>query len=161
MGTKRTVVAAVLVVAAVITVRTQFLDTMTVSSASMAPTLCTGDTVMVTRTGGEKVGVGDVITFPGPEDHARTIKRVVATAGQRVALEDGELVVDGAMVHEPYVNQASIDGVYFGPVTVPPGHVFVMGDNREISIDSRRYGPISTADITGRLLTDLSLSCHS
>jgi signal peptidase I len=158
-----TAAAVGVALAAVVVIRTQFLDTASVSSDSMAPTVCTGDTVLLARLhGGETkaVAVGDIVTFPSPQDGAPTIKRVVAVGGQRVAIRDAELVVDEQVVDEPYVDHASIDGVYFGPVTVPVGSVFVMGDHRETSIDSRAYGPIRTADIEGRLLLRIGPSCQ-
>jgi signal peptidase I len=126
----------------------------------MAPTVCTGDTVLVVRLDRpSSVQVDDIVTFHSPQDGAQTIKRVVAVAGQSVAIHDAELVVDGRTVDEPYVDHASIDGVYFGTVIVPPGTVFVMGDHRETSIDSRAYGPVPLGDIDGRLLWDLSWGC--
>jgi signal peptidase I len=76
-----------------------------------------------------------------------------------VAIRDAELVVDEQRVDEPYVDHASIDGVYFGPVTVPAGSVFVMGDHRETSIDSRSYGPIRLGDLDGRLLLRFGPGC--
>ena len=108
---------------------------------------------------GRAVAVGDIVTFPSPQDGTSTIKRVVALGGQQVAIRDAELVVDEHQVDEPYVDHASIDGVYFGPVTVPDGSVFVMGDHRETSIDSRSYGPIRAADINGRLLLRVGPQC--
>ena len=100
-----------------------------------------------------------VTSSPSPQDGTPTIKRVVAVGGQRVAIRDAELIVDEQRVDEPYVDHASIDGVYFGPVTVPAGSVFVMGDRRETSIDSRAYGPIRTADIDGRMLLRIGRQC--
>jgi signal peptidase I len=88
------------------------------------------------------------------------IKRVVGVAGQRVAIEDAQLVVDRRPVDEPYVDHRTIDGVYFGPVTVPAGTVFVMGDHREVSIDSRAYGPIAISAIKGRMVTVVRKSCE-
>jgi signal peptidase I len=152
------VAAAVLLGAAVI-LRTQVIDVVSVSSDSMAPTACSGDTVVLSRLGDDQVGVDDIVTFPNPQDGSATIKRVVATAGQEVAIRDAQLVVDGKSVSEPYVDHASIDGVYFGPVTVPEGAVFVMGDHREISIDSRTYGSIPRFTIDGRLIGHLRTTC--
>ena len=155
-----TAAAAVTVVVAAVIIRTQFIDVVTVSSDSMSPTVCTGDIVVLARqNGGEGVTDDDIITFPSPSDGTQMIKRVVATAGQRVVIKDAELFVDGTRVEETYVDHASIDGVYTPTVTVPPGFVFVLGDNREIAIDSRAYGPIPTSAIDGRYLFKLWTGC--
>ena len=155
-----TTLGVALAALAVVIVRWQFLDVATVSSDSMAPTVCTGDTVLVARLDQPgTVPVDTIVTFPSPQDGGQTIKRVVAVAGQSVAIHDAELVVDGRTVDEPYVDHASIDGVYFGTVTVPEGMLFVLGDHRETSIDSRAYGPIPTGTVNGRLLWDLPWNC--
>ncbi len=93
----------VLVVAAVVIVRTEFLNTVTVSSDSMSPTLCTGDVLLVARhSNGDSVKDGDIVTFTSPQDGVQTIKRVIGTAGQTVVVKDAELFVDGLRVDEPY-----------------------------------------------------------
>jgi signal peptidase I len=146
------VVATVATVAAV---RALAVEPLRVSSESMAPTLRAGDRVLV-----EKIsrhlgppGRGDLVTFASPEDAELVLKRVVGSPGDEVALRDGELYVNGRRMHEPYVDRSHLDGVYYGPVTVPAGHVLVMGDNRESSVDSRRYGPVPADRLRGRLLT--------
>jgi len=163
IGTRRsrlTAAGVALAALAVVVVRWQFVDVATVSSDSMAPTVCTGDTVLIARLDHPStVRVDDIVTFVSPQDGAETIKRVVAVPGQSVAIHDAELVVDGRTVDEPYVDHASIDGVYFGTVTVPDGTVFVMGDHRETSIDSRAYGPVRLGAVNGRLLWDLPWGC--
>ncbi|WP_354531175.1 signal peptidase I [Nakamurella sp. UYEF19] len=152
--------AVILVVAAAVVVRTQWLDSVTVSSGSMAPTVCTGDTVLLLRLHGDEAAkVDDIVTFPSPQDGAQVIKRVVAVAGQSVVIKDAQLFVDGRTVNEPYVDHASIVGVYTATVIVPSSSVFVLGDNREVSIDSRTYGPIPTSIIDGRMLRDLWHDC--
>ena len=60
--------------------------------------------------------------------------------------------MDGAEATEPFVDQRTIDGVYFGTVTVPPGQLFVLGDNRESSVDSRDFGPIPVTAVQGTVL---------
>lgn len=143
-------VAAVVLVALVVTA----LEPLRVTSESMSPTLGTGDQVLVDKLTGHwrAPAVGDVVVFRDPVGERLVVKRVVALAGQSVALEDGELVVDSTVRHEPQVDVSRIDSTYFGPVTVPPDAVFVLGDNRAESIDSRTYGAVPVDDLVGRVV---------
>lgn len=125
-----------------------------IGSASMAPTLRAGDHVLL-----DKLTYrlrppqrGEIIAFRAPDSGDLTIKRVVGVAGDSVALEDGLLVVNGETGDESYVDQRETDSAYYGPVTIPPGTVLVMGDHRGTSIDSRSYGPVQTADVIGRVV---------
>jgi len=154
------VVAVAVLVAGVVAGRLTVFDPVRVSSGSMEPTVCTGDVVVVDHLAARRgLGVGDIVTFPSPADGAELIKRIVAVGGQQVEIADAVLLVDGRPVPEPYVDAASIDGVYFGPVAVPAGTVFVMGDDRELSVDSRAYGPIPVEEVDGRLTLTLWSSC--
>jgi len=72
-------------------------------------------------------------------------------AWHRLGIEDGILVVNGQPVTERYLDQSRVDGVYYGPVTVAPGCVFMLGDNRANSVDSRTFGPVPAADLVGRV----------
>ncbi len=156
----RTVVALVVLVAAVVAARLTVCDPVRVSSGSMAPTVCKGDVVVVDHLAPRRgVAVDDIVTFPSPTDGSELVKRVVATGGQRVEIADAVLMVDDQPVPEPYVNPSTIDGLYFGPVTVPAGQVFVLGDDREVSIDSRAYGPVPLEKIDGRLSLTLWSAC--
>jgi signal peptidase I len=158
----RFLAALVATLLAVALIRTQVIDVVRVSSDSMAPTLCAGGSALVSKIrSGSSVQVDDIVTFASPTDGTETIKRVVAVAGQSVAIEDAQLVVDAQVVNEPYVDHATIDGVYFGPVRVPAGSVFLMCDHREVSIDSRVFGPVPLADLDGRLSLPLLHSCGS
>lgn len=125
-----------------------------VSSHSMAPTYRAGDQLVI-----EKITARvhrphrrDVIAFRLHGTGGLIIKRVVAIAGDTVGLDDGVLVVNGSRVQEAFVDYNLVDATYFGPVTVPPHSVFTMGDNRADSIDSRRFGPVATRDIVGRVV---------
>lgn len=150
----RRVAGAAFLLALVVAVRTFVLGWYPASSDSMAPTVEPGDRVVVDKLAWRlgELDRGDLVTFPSPVDGRRLIKRVVGVAGDSVALEDAVLVVNGRRVAEAYVDRSRIDGTYFGPVTVPPGHLFVLGDNRFGSIDSRVYGPIPLDAVTGRVL---------
>jgi len=139
-------------------VLTFVLQPLRVESNSMAPTYRDGDLLVVD---GLSVGVPgparhDVVIVTNPRTGQLLVKRVAAVAGDQVGIADGVLVVNGNPVAERYVDQNLMDSVYFGPVTVPRGAVFVLGDNRSSSIDSRDFGPVPVADVRGRVLAKVS-----
>ncbi|RBY77079.1 signal peptidase I [Blastococcus sp. TF02-09] len=121
---------------------------MRVGSDSMSPTIEAGDLVLVTRSGGA-VERRDVVVVDHPDTGALLVKRAVALGGDRLGIEDGVLVVNGEAVCEPDIDPARLDGVWFGPVTVPEGEVFLLGDDRASSIDSRAFGTVPTGEVTG------------
>jgi len=120
---------------------------------SMEPTVGAGDVALVSRLTDVEHDLrrGDLVVFHDPEG-TLSLKRVVGLPGDRVAILDAVLMVDERSVDEPYVDLARIDGLYFGRVIVPAGRVFVMGDNRARSIDSRDYGPVDNQRIVGHVL---------
>jgi signal peptidase I len=76
------------------------------------------------------------------------IKRIVAIGGDTVEIKSGQLYINGAAVYEPYLlEQGGMPD--YGPEVVPRGMVFVMGDNRAVSYDSRRFGPVPVEDLLG------------
>jgi signal peptidase I len=136
------------------------LSVATIESDSMAPTYCPGGRVLVWSPGAsERAGRGDVVTARDPRGEGLLLKRVAAVGGQRVAVRDGVLRVDGEPVREPYVDPATVDGTFFGPVVVPVGSVFLLGDGRERSVDSRDFGPVEREDLTGTVLFGLGGTC--
>jgi signal peptidase I len=150
----RWLVAAGVLLGVVILVRTFVLGWYPVTSASMSPTVRPGDRLLVDKLTPHFAGPdrGDLVTFSSPNDGQLLVKRVVALPGDTVRMDDAVLVVNGHRVREPYVDHRSIDGTYFGPVTVPPHHLYVLGDNRFGSIDSRVYGAIDASSVNGRVL---------
>ena len=132
-----------------------------IPSGSMEETIMTGDMVF-----SEKVTYyfrgpqrGDIVTFDDPEVAGRTlIKRVIAVGGQTVDLQGGKVVVDGVTLDEPYTNgkeswplsRTALDADVTFPYVVPSGEIWVMGDNRTASQDSRYFGSIPVSSVTGR-----------
>lgn len=112
-----------------------------VVGTSMVPTLNDGDWLAITAWD-KKPSYGQVIIITQPNWFDEPIvKRIIATENQTVDINfnKGEVYVDGVLLDEPYINNLTLnqeDGVTF-PLTVPEGHVFVMGDNRQGSTDSR------------------------
>ena len=164
-GTARAFLSVVALVATVgvltLALRTFVFVPYEIPSGSMETTIMTGDMVF-----SEKVSYymrqparGDIVTFADPDVAGRTlIKRVIATEGQTVDIVAGKMVVDGEELDEPYTNglpsyplerQAPNTVVEF-PYTVPEGCVWVMGDNRTSSQDSRYFGAIPVNSISGR-----------
>lgn len=147
-------VALAAVVLVLVPVRLFALVPVEVSSASMTPTVRPGGHVLTARPWlpGVSIGRGDLVTFRSPVDGRPTLKRVAGVAGDVVEIRDGDLFVNAKAVHEPYVDHATMDSVYFGPVTVPVHDVFVLGDNRANSVDSRDFGALPTSRLTGLVI---------
>ena len=171
-----------LVVAAVIAlvVKAFLAQAFYIPSESMDPQLATGDRVVVSRLSYElhEPRRGDVVVFDDPtmpevSDRSllpvrlgrealealgvlkpqgrELIKRVVALPGETVAGQDGRVLIDGQPLFEPYLD-GSVVTSDFPSIVVPPDHVFVMGDNRTNSKDSRRFGPVDDELVVGRAI---------
>jgi signal peptidase I len=158
-------------------IKTFLVQAFYIPSGSMMDTLLEGDRVMVNKLAyrfGDP-SRGDVIVFDSPLEPSEResifgaavrhvaeslglsspdsalIKRVIAIEGEVIEIRDNQVLVDGVAVDEPYIPERSRMR-NFGPVTVPDGHVFVMGDNRRpgMSTDSRSFGAIPESDIVGK-----------
>lgn len=170
-------VATALVIAFL--VKTFVAQAFFIPSGSMLPTLEDGDRVVVSRLAYRihEPRRGDVVVFEAPSNlpdengddplpvrafrgffetvgvmHPSAedfIKRVVGLPGEEIEGRDGRIWIDGRPLDEPYLIEG-IDVGTFAPETVPDGHVFVMGDNRENSRDSRYFGPVPMEKIVGR-----------
>jgi len=123
-----------------------------IPSESMVPTLEVGDRIFVNRfvyrfTEPER---RDIVVFDSLETDDELVKRVVAVPGDRVRVRDGVLRVNGYFLEKPYaVPPPFPDSSDFGPTRLSEGEVFVMGDNRGNSRDSRFFGPVPIENIEG------------
>jgi signal peptidase I len=138
--------------AALVLVRATLVTPVRVASASMMPTYSAGDVVLVSERPPDLSDLdrGDLVTFRSPEDGHSALKRVIGLPGDSLVIKDAELYVNGRHVREHYVNHRLIDAYYSRTYTVPAGTVFVLGDNRGNSVDSRDYGPIPADALLGR-----------
>ena len=91
---------------------------------------------------------GDVVVLRVRPEDELLIKRVIGLPGDEVAIHDGQVYVNGQALNEPYLNQETRGNL--APRVVPPLHVFVMGDNRRASNDSRSFGPVHLDNLLGK-----------
>jgi len=98
---------------------------------------------------------GDLVTFRNPQTGEEMLKRVVALPGDSVATIDAVLHVNDEPVDEPYVDFSDWEGIFSARIVVPDGHVYVLGDNRGNSVDSRDFGPVPVERLDGRVLVRL------
>ena len=146
------VVAAVLAVG----IRYFLFTPIIVDGQSMMPTLADRDRMIVNKLSyvfGEPERF-DIVVFHASEEKDY-IKRVIGLPGEHIEYKNDTLYVDGVPYEEPYLEEykkALVGGTLTEPfsVTVPEGHIFVMGDNRRYSKDSRHIGPIAIDEILGK-----------
>ncbi len=137
-------------------VKTFLIQAFYIPSESMFPTLTEDDRVLVNKLSYQvhDVNRGDLVVFERPPNEPESeikdlVKRVVALEGETVEERDGALYVDGERLDEPYL-EPGVESLNLPPTVIPPDHVFVMGDNRGSSRDSRFFGPIEEDLIVGR-----------
>ena len=133
-------------------VRPFVMEAFWIPSGSMIPTLEIGDRVFVNKFiyRFSEPHRGDIIVFESVDNpKVDLIKRVVGIPGDTIAEKNGTLYVNGKPQKEPYTNKKLPDRSSFATTTVPKNHVFVMGDNRANSADSRVFGPLPEKNIEG------------
>ena len=128
-----------------------------ISSGSMAPTLLRGDVVLVDRRHLDVADLrrGDLVTFANPQTSEESLKRVLALPGDTVATIDAVVHVNDEPVDEPYVDFSDWEGIFAARVEVPDDTVYLLGDNRGDSVDSRDFGAVPVDRLDGRVLVRL------
>ena len=149
---RSTIYTLITVAAVAVLVATLWLPVLQIFGSSMTPTLHDGEIVFSMKT--EKMEQGDIIAFY--YNNKILVKRVIATSGQWVNMDlDGTVYVDDIRLDEPYVTEKSFGeaDIQF-PYQVPEGRVFVIGDHRETSVDSRHtsVGCVAPDQIVGIII---------
>jgi len=130
-----------------------------VAGESMAPAIEDGALILVDTVGPSVTGYrrGDIVVVPVPDadpyPHRILVKRIVAVAGDRVRITDGVLEVNGAVLDEPYLAPGAVIVTGGRPtleLTVPERSVYVLGDRRTNSYDSKAFGPVPVETLRGR-----------
>jgi signal peptidase I len=158
-GTRQAIEWVVLIGAALaiaLLLRTFLFQAFYIPSASMEPTLNIDDRVLVNKLSYKLHDVhrGDIVVFEKPPQETSDIddlvKRVIGLPGETVEGRDGHVYVDGKLLRESYLDEAVVTS-NFAAVTVPANSLWVMGDNRPASRDSRYFGPIRESTVVGRV----------
>lgn len=137
-----------------------------IPSESMLPTLAVNDKLIIEKISNytQTVERGDILVFYAPDEappstwghslrrlglsrETPLIKRVVALPGETIAIESGRVWINGAPLHEPYLYETP--SYSMAPQTVPDGHFFMLGDNRNNSADSHVWGPLPARNVLG------------
>jgi len=164
--------AAVIAVLLALFIRTFVVQAFKIPSGSMEPTLLVGDHILVNKfIYGIKIPFtrdtlipiseperNDVVVFVYPVDESKDfIKRVIGLSGDRIEIKGKKIFINGELFQDPYgyyeqeggPSMPSLEQALFEPVTVPEGHLFVMGDNRNHSYDSRYWGFVPLSSVKG------------
>lgn len=158
-GARNALEWAVVLVAAVLValvLRAVALQAFWIPSESMETTLLVDDKVLVDKVSYRlhEIHRGDIVVFARPPgvsgEYPDLVKRVIGLPGETLTIADGVVSIDGEALDESYLD-ADVEMDDFGPVEVPEGQLFVMGDNREHSGDSRVFGPIDDDLVVGRV----------
>ncbi|MCY0877957.1 MAG: signal peptidase I [Firmicutes bacterium] len=150
-GTRELIQTLVIALILAFLIRTFVFESFQVSGHSMLPTLRNGDRVLVNKLAFVfgKPKTGEIIVFHSPVDPSQDwIKRVIGVPGDTVSIKNNVVYINGKRYPEPFLKYRQSPNV--APVYVPPGYLWVLGDNRPISYDSRYFGLLKESKVIGQ-----------
>ena len=128
------------------------VSTVKIEGHSMEPALADGERAWVTKSV-DRVDRGDIVALRWPKDESRSfVQRVVGLPGDAILSADGQISINDKALDEPYVLAANRSKDSWGPIRIPDGQYFVMGDNRRNSSDSRAWGLVRRELVWGRVM---------
>jgi signal peptidase I len=151
--------ALIIAILLALVIRAFVVQAFKIPSGSMLPTLQIGDHILVNKFiyYFEPIRRGDVIVFKYPQDESRDfIKRVIGLPGETLEIRGRQVLINGVPLKEPYAVYADrssspiLERVHVDPFVIPPGKLFMMGDNRDNSMDSRVWGLLDMHKIKGK-----------
>jgi signal peptidase I len=151
--------ALIIAVLLALVIRTFVVQAFKIPSGSMLPTLQIGDHILVNKFiyYFEPIQRGDIIVFKFPQDETRDfIKRVIGLPGDTLEIRGRQVLINGVPLGEPYAVYSdgpiaqAVERERLAPLVIPPGKFFMMGDNRDHSMDSRVWGLLDMHKIKGR-----------
>ncbi len=124
-----------------------------IDGPSMEPTLVKGESVVINKLVYKysTPSRGDVVVVLFPDVTEHYVKRVIGLPGETIQIKNGVVYINGQALSTDYYNKEEVPAGDFGPIVVEQGSVFLMGDNRNHSQDSRALGTLKISDITGKV----------
>lgn len=130
-----------------------FIQPSIVEGCSMFPTLHDNDKLLLWKLG--SIDRNDIVVFDSHDlENNKYVKRVIGIAGDEITIQDSIITVNGTTLDETYINEPSFNGDV--SLTVPEDEIFVLGDNRNHSNDSRAFGTVKLDDVDGKMIFNLN-----